>query len=218
MTHRFLPFLICGLAAIAWTTPDASAQATPAAPAGAKKEKLVDVNKVNIEIQKTPDFPVPNVKQKRFIPKDWIEVEVDCKADISKAEKDPSKKTHQTVTFKYYLYFQGTPDSKKNRVVTGEVTHVNVPIKENIHSVMYLSPSALAKLTDHSPAINKTMVQQWGVAVFIDGQEVGRKTSKNDQEWWTTPGIAATENLLLDKTQTPFAPLWHDYHLEVGSK
>ncbi len=218
MKNRLLPLLLCGLTAFVWSASRAAAQATPAAPAGAKKEELVDISKVNVELQKTPDFPVPNVKQKRFVPKDWIEVEVDCKAELSKTAPDKTKKTYQEVTFKYYLYFQGTPDSKKNRVVTGEVVHVNVPIKENIHSVMYLSPTALAKLTDGSPTVNKTMVQQWGVAVFIDGQEVGRKTSQNNQEWWTKPGLAATESLLLDKSQTPFAPLWHDYHLEVRAK
>jgi len=219
MKTRLLPLILCGFAGFAWSASTATAQATPAAPAaGAKKEVLVEVDKVNVELQKTPDFAVPNVKQKRFTPKDWIEIEVDCEAKLSKDEKDKTKKAYAEVSFKYYVYFQGTPDSKKNRVLTGEVTHVNVPIKEKIHSVMYISPTALIKLTDGSPAVNKAMVQQWGVAVFIDGQEVGRKTSQNNQEWWTKPGLAATEALLLDKTQTPFAPLWADYHMEVRAK
>ena len=81
-------------------TQDAVAQA-PAAPAG-KVKKLVDVNKVNVEIQKTPQFNVPNVKDKRFTPKDWIEIEVDCKAELDPDAKDKNMKAYPEVVFKYY--------------------------------------------------------------------------------------------------------------------
>jgi hypothetical protein len=185
------------------------------APAAAKKEILIDVDKVNVEIQKTPQFNVPNVKDKRFTPKDWLEIEVDCTAKLSKTEKDKDKKAYEQVVFKYYAYLSGNPDPKKNKVLTGEVTHVNVPIGEKLHSVMYVSPSAILKITEGKP-VAPSMIQAWGVSVFIGGEEVGRKTSvSGNQEWWTKPGLPATEAALLDKTKTPFAPLWADYHLEV---
>ena len=215
MKTRSLLLALGCLAGLLWTTPAAQAQATtPAAP---KKEILVEVDKVNIELQKTPDFQVQNVKQKRFTPKDWIELEVDCKAKLSKDEKDKTKKAYGEVVFKYYAYFSGNPDPKKNRVLTGEVTHVNVAIGEQLHSVMYISPQSILKITEGRPA-NQTMVSQWGVAVFIDGTEVGRKTSQGGAEWWTKPGLPATEAALLDKTKTPFSPLWYDYHMEVRAK
>jgi hypothetical protein len=187
------------------------AQATPS-PA---KEVLVDVEKVHVEIQKTPQFAVPNVKDKRFNPKDWLEIEVDCEAKLSKKEKDKDIKAYPEVEFKYYVYLSGNPDPKKNRVLTGIIHHVNVPIGEKIHSVMYVSPSAILKITEGRSPVVPTMVKAWGVAVFINGEEVGRKTSEANKEWWTNNALPPQEAALLDKTKTPFAPLWFDYHLEV---
>ena len=66
------------------------------------------------------------------------------------------------------------------------------------------------------------MIKAWGVSVLINGEEVGRKTSEGgNAEWWkggkgvTLPPQDAS---MLDKTITPFAPLWYDYHLDVRSK
>ena len=203
------------VAGLIFSSSNAGAQAVPAAP---KVKKLVDVNKVNVEIQKTPQFNVPNVKDKRFTPKDWLEIEVDCKAelDADAKKKNPDQKAYPEVVFKYYAYLDAG-NIKKNRVLTGEVTHVNVPINEVIHSVMYISPSTILGITDGKP-VNPTMIKASGVEVFIGGELVGRKTSEaGNKEWWKeiqTPQEAA----LLDKTKTPFAPLWYDYHMEVRAK
>lgn len=210
-----LPVAILALSGVLLSPVSVSAQA-PAA-GEAKKEMLVDVDKVNVEIQKTPQFNVPNVKEKRFTPKDWIELEVDCKAKLSKDEKDKNMKAYPVVEFKYYAYLSGNPDVKKNRVVTGSVTHVNVPVNEVVHSVMYISPATVLKITEGKP-VAKTMVEAWGVAVFINGNEVGRKTSKANKEWWKDAGLPPQETALLTKKNTPFAPLWYDYHLEEQTK
>ena len=208
------PAAVLSVGSLVFIPAPASAQA-PAA----KKEILVDVDKVNVEIQKTPQFSVPNVKDKRFTPKDWLEIEVDCQAKLSKDEKNKDMKAYAEVTFKYYVYLSGNPDPKKNRVLTGEISHVNVPIGEKIHSVMYVSPSAILKITEGKGPIAPTMVKAWGVSVFLNGEETGRKTSEpGNKEWWTNAALPPQEAALLDKTRTPFAPLWHDYHLEVRTK
>ena len=211
------PALVLAVSAIALAPSHVNAQAAEgAAPAAGAKEKLVDFNKVDINIQKTPQIQVPNVKDKRWTPKDWLEIEVEATAELSKNEKDRNKKSHDEVTFKYFVYLQGAT-KEKSRVLTADVTHVNVPIKEKIHSVVYISPSQLQKLTDTTAVgqASPTMVKAWGVQAFINGQEVGRKTSEANKEWWTNPALPAQEASLLDKTQTPFAPLWGDFHLEV---
>lgn len=213
-THSLLA--VTGLVAgLLLPTPAAVAQAAPAAPA---VKKLVDVKKIDVEVQKTPDFNVPNVKQKRFTPKDWLEIEVDCEAELAKDAKNKSQKTYPEVTFKYYAYLSGNPDPKKNRVVTGEVTHTNVPIKEAIHSVMYISPSTILGITEGKQAVIPGMIKAKGVEVFIGGELVGRNSSEGNKEWWKAAGLPPQEAAMLDKSKTPFAPLWFDYHLEVRSK
>jgi hypothetical protein len=188
------------------------------APAAAPKEILVDVDKVSIDIQKTPDFNVPNVTPKRFIPKDWIEIEVDCQAKLSKNATDKDQKAYDEVTFQYYAYLSGNADAKKNRVLTGEVVHVNVPIGEKIHSVVYISPRTILKITEKPGPATKALIRAWGVAVFIKGTEVGRRTSDGNKEWWNDARLPQKEAALLDKSKTPFAPLWGDYHLDVRAK
>jgi hypothetical protein len=217
----FVPAAVLALAALspspaAAQAPAAGAAAEPAAPAAAGKEKLVDISKVDINIQKTPQIQATNVKDKRWTPKDWIEIEVEATAELSKTEKDKSRKTYDEVTFKYYAYLTGS-SAKKSRVLTGEIVHVNVPIKEKIHSVAYITPSQLQKVTEATatgPA-NPTMVKAWGVQVLIDGQEVGRKTSDSNKEWWSNPSLPPQEAALLNQADTPFAPLWGDFHLEI---
>ena len=151
----FVPAAVLALAALspspaAAQAPAAGAAAEPAAPAAAGKEKLVDISKVDINIQKTPQIQATNVKDKRWTPKDWIEIEVEATAELSKTEKDKSRKTYDEVTFKYYAYLTGS-SAKKSRVLTGEIVHVNVPIKEKIHSVAYITPSQLQKVTEAQP-------------------------------------------------------------------
>ena len=209
-----LPAAMLVLGGIVFAPATARAQAP--APA-AKKEILVDVDKVSVEIQKTPQFQVPNVKEKRFTPKDWLEIEVDCEAKLSKTDKEKDRKAYNEVTFKYYAYLSGNPDPKKNRVLTGEVVHTNVAIKEKLHSVMYVTPDVILKITEGKP-VTPTMVKAWGVAVFMNGEEVGRKSSEANAEWWKKEGLPTQEAALLDKTKTPFAPLWWDYHMEVRAK
>jgi hypothetical protein len=193
-----------------------AAGAAPAPAAAAAKEKLVDIAKVDINIQKTPQIQAINVKDKRWTPKDWIEIEVEATAELSKTEKDKTRKAYDEVTFEYFAYLAGAT-KEKSRVLTAKIIHTNVPIKEKIHSVAYISPPQLQKVTDSTASgpANPTMVKAWGVQVYIDGNLVGRKTSEANKEWWTNPSLPPQEAALLSKPETPFAPLWGDFHLEV---
>lgn len=212
--------LLLTVAGIRILTPEAKAQA-PAAAAAPKIKKLADINKVNVDVQKTPQFTVQYTKDKRSVPKDWLEMEVDLKMERDKEQKDPKVKTYPQVTFKYYAYLSGNPDPAKNRIITGEVVHVNVPIDEATHSVMYISPATILGVTEGKP-VNPTMIKAWGVQAFIGGDEVGRKTSEaGNKEWWKGGDgqkLPPQENAFLTKKNTPFAPLWFDYHLEEQTK
>jgi len=210
--------LLLTAAGIRVFTPEAKAQA-PAAP---KAKKLADINKVNIDVQKTPQFTVQYTKDKRSVPKDWLEFEVDLKMEKDPDAKGPAAKNYPQVTFKYYAYLSGNPDATKNRVITGEVVHVNVPIGEPVHSVMYISPATIQAVTEGKP-VTTSMIKAYGVQAFIGGEEVGRKSSEAGakSEWWkATDGtkLPPSEAAFLEKGKTPFAPLWWDYHLETSSK
>ena len=99
--------------------------------------------------------------------------------------------------------------------------HVNIPVGETMASVVYLSPSAIFNLTGRS-RVEPSMVSRWGVEVFNGTQKVGFASSQGKTptqagaEWWKIPNAPPqTPGLLMNKAQTPFAPLWGDYHAEV---
>jgi hypothetical protein len=183
-----------------------------------RAEKLVDFGSPSTQAQFTPDWEVKNVTKKRWKPKEWLEFEIPFEA------KPPSNKRDLTVfdalTFKFYLYLEN-PDPKKRKILTADVPHVNVPVGESMASVVYLSPSAIFNLTGKS-RVEPTMVSRWGVEVFNGTQLVGFASSQGKSptaagaEWWKIDNAPPqTPGLLMNKAQTPFAPLWGDYHAEV---
>jgi hypothetical protein len=122
---------------------------------------------------------------------------------------------------------QQTPDIKadkeKSRILTTEVNHVNVPVGEGMASVVYLSPSAVLGLSG-SPRVQTNAVTLWAVEVTHEGKTVGFISSKGKSptdpgaEWWKATSAPPTvAGVLKNKMETPFAPLWGDYHAEVQS-
>lgn len=180
------------------------------------REKLVDLKDPVIQVQMTPDFALKaGTRDKRWKQKEWLEIEVPFTA-VPPRNAKADLKAYDSLTFTYYLLISPT-DKSKQRILTADVTHVNVPINESIASVVYLSPSAILSLTG-SPRIAPNVISMWGVEVKYNGTLVGFASSTKN-EWWKANNAPATvPGMLLTKNQTPFAPLWGDYHAEVQSR
>jgi hypothetical protein len=180
-----------------------------ALPGLAPGQAKVEVNDVAIQAQQTPQFNVTGVKDKRWKPKAWMELEVAFEADLPRAE------VIDALVFRYYIVLEGPREKQKTLV--GDVTHVNVPVGEAAYAVVYLSPATIKAITG-SEDFDAAGVRAWGVEVLHGGELVGGKSSTNNK-WWdggqATPPRA--EGLILNKKQTPFAPLWGDYHVDVQS-
>ena len=211
--------LLC-LGGIVLASSLASAQTTPPA-AGGGKEELMKIKNVEPIIQKTPKFQVEGPKEKHWKPKDWLELEVDCEALPSKKSKE-KQTTYAEVTFKYYVYLEGQ-SADKSRILTGEVVHTNVPIKEASHSCMFVTPSMIFSLTGKQEA-NANAIKYWGVVVTIGGEMVGYKVKpgspgSSEKPWWDEPKAPAKEqNVRKNKNETPFAILWADYYYDIRGK
>ncbi|MFN0128762.1 MAG: Amuc_1102 family pilus-like protein [Verrucomicrobiales bacterium] len=187
-----------------------------------KTEKLIDLKQPIIQAQQTPDLKGTGVKEKRWKPKDWLEFEVPFIASPPNSLRSTFT-SFDVLNFKYYLYLDN-PDDKKKRILTADLNHVNVPINEPLASVVYLSPSAVLRLTG-VPRIVPNDVKNWAVEVSYNGKVVGFISSSGKSPtdpkatWWKSPNAPPTEaGVLKNKTETPFAPLWGDYHAEVQSK
>lgn len=174
--------------------------------AHAQQAPKVEIKDVKIAAQNTPKFSVQGVKEKKWRPKTWLELEVDFEVEVPKLDYVSE------LLFKYYLVLEAPRD--KMRTLTGEIAHLNIKVNELSHAVAYVSPSTLESQTEKE-GFSEGDVKFWGVEVFMGGNLIGGESS-NGKKWWESAQVPAkVDGLILNKKKTPFAPLWGDYHADV---
>lgn len=172
---------------------------------------IVSIDNPVVQSQKTPDYTVSGPKKKRWTQKEWVEIEVPFIVT-----KLPAKAVALSeLVFKYYVVVNG-PEKK---LLTTTLNHTNVPGKEKVASVVYISPQTMQKISGRADASNPDkMIVAYGVEVEYEGKTVGFFDStgkkKPEQAFWKTSNFPPADGLLAKK-DTPFAPLWSDYHVEV---
>jgi len=91
----------------------------------------IKLGKVQAAVVKTPDFSLKLGPEKRSKSGDWLEIEVEFETKAEEIDE---------ITFQYTVMFE-------NKLLDGQVTHVNIPKGREHYSVMYVSPRAIEKLT-----------------------------------------------------------------------
>lgn len=153
-------------------------------------------------------------KQKSFKPKDWLEVEAKIKIDL---RPEPKSKTAEMMVVKWYVAVKNPEKSGTFFLLTKEITHVNIPLAEEVISSVYLSPASLRRLTGSDRA-GKNAVEYVGYEVLIDGEVKAAETDKGNAGWWKTTSDKISRNAtvpLLSKNETPFANHWWDAYAEI---
>ena len=160
------------------------------------------------------DLPSPNInpgKDKRFKPKDWLEVETKVKLDVRPTPKIPFL---DRVTVKWYVAVQN-PEGRGFLLLTKDVNHVNVPTDEEFYVSVYLSPSSIKRLTGRERAAKST-VDRVGVEILWNGVKVGQASSKGKAGWWNAASLSRSDKIpLLNKNETPFAIFWWDRYAQI---
>jgi hypothetical protein len=153
-------------------------------------------------------------EQKKFKPKEWLEMEVAIKLQMSPV---PPSKTAERILVKWYVAVEN-PDKKGTYLLlTKDITHVNVPLEEEIFSSVYLSPSSVKRITG-SDGGGKKAVYLVGYEVLVNEEKIAQETSKGKAGWWNTPSskISRSDTVpLLDKSETPFSSMWWDRYAEI---
>lgn len=162
----------------------------------------------------SPEFPGGN-KQKPFKPKDWLEVEAKFKVEM---RPEPKSKTAPEVTVKWYVAVKNPDKPGTFLLLTRTITHINVPLNEDIYTSMYLSPASVTRLTG-SPRGGKNSVELVGYEIVANGDEKYKASESNKDKagWWNTQNekISADSSIpLLTKSETPFAAMWWDRYAE----
>src|SRR5216110_520215 len=122
----------------------------------------------------------------------WLEVEVTfaCAPEFT-----------DELTLKYFILVNG-------KLLTGEVTHVNIPAGRENRSVMYVTPKTLQRLMLGRTVANNAvqLMQQGALKDEISAQRAA-------PQWYATlPQVAG---LVLNKNETPFMPLYWDRYCQI---
>jgi hypothetical protein len=130
----------------------------------------------------------------------WLEVE---------AEFVSLPEFTNELTFKYFILING-------KLLTGEVTHLNIPAGRENHSVMYVPPVALARVNNNRP-VAPNSVQNIAVQLVQSGaMKSERSLMRAPAQWYNSvQGIAG---FVLNKNETPFAPLYWERYLRIKSR
>jgi len=154
-----------------------------------------EIRRVDVQFVGTPEYSVnPPVKQVR--PQKWMVIEVtfDARADFTNA-----------LDFNYYVYFA-------KRLFVGHITHVGIQKGHELHSVAYMSPKGIAQIMEGrqpSPADLENVsvtISQPGVSAPV----ASKSWKASSGEWWAS--MKQEEGFVLNKSETPFAPLAWDYY------
>jgi len=157
------------------------------------------INKISRNLITAPQFTYTGAQQYITNQRDrWLEVEVEFGAAPEFTDE---------LTFKYYILVNG-------KLLTGEVTHTNVAAAKDNHSVMYVSPKTLARVMSNRP-MTANSVQNVAVQIVQQGavkSEVSLERGQSPQWFTTMPQVAG---LVLNKNETPFAPLYWDRYDQI---
>jgi hypothetical protein len=140
------------------------------------------------------DFPIENTQGR------WVEVE---------AEFASVPELTDELTFKYFILFSG-------KLFTGEVTHINVPAGRTNHSVIYMAPQTVARFAGRG-ILTPNSIQNVAVQLLQKGT-VKSEISLNRAvaRWYAA--LPAITGLLLNKNETPFAPLYWERYPQIKSR
>lgn len=156
----------------------------------------IKVGRVEISAPSTPEYQITGGQGKRYKLGKWLEFEVSY--DTVPVEIDE-------LTFKFTAQIE-------NKLLDGDVTYVNIPEGRDHYAVMYISPKSLNKLTGGKPLTPAAIQNAW-VEVSRQGQVLARVSHRPGNP----PNVPHITGMLLNKTQTPFAPLYYDRYEEIKS-
>jgi hypothetical protein len=177
---------------------------------------------VNTEFLITKIFPsLPTTPQISFSgtdksipggPKKWLEIEV----SFSWKPRMSTDRFSDDLVFNYYVLLANKSTlAPQGTLLTGQVTHTAIPAnQDDLKSVMYVSPRALERFFNgRIPSSPDSALIDIGVTISRQGQIVASKSFKGSGIWWTQ--FQQTTGYMLDKDDTPFAPLYWDYYEPV---
>jgi hypothetical protein len=171
--------------------------------AGAQTRAAADfqLTKITKNLISTPQFAYTGAEQYQSNQRDrWLEVEAEFAAGPEFTDE---------LTFKYFILLNGA-------LLAGEVTHSNVAAGRENRSVMYVSPRTLARFNGNRP-VTPTLVQNIAVQIVQQGAIKSELSLlRSPAQWYAA--MPKVTGFVLNKNETPFAPLFWDRYEQIKSR
>lgn len=156
------------------------------------------ITKINRALIAPPEFTYSGAQNYRTNQRDrWLEVEVEFAAAPELTEE---------LTVKYFVMLNG-------KLLTGEVTHTNVVAGRELRSVMYVPPRTIARLMANRP-LTSTSIQNIAAQIVQQGAVKSEVSLERAAPQWFA-SVPQMGGLLLNKNETPFAPLYWDRYEQI---
>jgi hypothetical protein len=156
------------------------------------------VTKITKNFITNPQFTYTGAEQFVANQRDkWLEVEVEFTSTAEYADD---------VTLRYFILVNG-------KLLTGEVTHTNVAGGRERRSVMYVPPQAVNRVMANRP-ISPNVVQNVAVQIVQQGSVKDEQNMVRAAAGWYKD-LPALSGLVLNKNETPFAPLYWDRYEQI---
>ena len=149
----------------------------------------VKIEKISPSVVKTPEFALTAGPLKRFTSLNWLEVEVEFQTVPELLEE---------LSFTYKIQLNG-------KLYVGQVDHVDIPKGREHYSVAYMSPRALDEAMG-----GKQLVASAIQGIWVDVTKQGQVIATLGSVKTAVPNLPQKTGKILNKLQTPFAPLWYD--------
>jgi hypothetical protein len=173
------------------------------------------ITKVEPSFVESPTYSGPRYDKRGAKAGSWLEVEVTF--DWQPRLKEPKYTEELTANF-YILLNNPNQQFPKGALLTGSVNLMSIPQGRDMHTVVYVSPRTLERMFDgKAPGTAAQAVTDIGVTLSKQGQVVATTSWKSKSgEWW--PQFQQTPGYVLNKNETPFAPLAWDYYEAIKPK
>lgn len=179
----------------------------------------IEVTGVTADYVTTPDFSFQyGPKGKKTKNRDWLEIETTFNWQPRPGPTTP--RFLDELTFNYYVLLNNpnfrdpaTGNQAKPTLLVGRSVLTAVAAGKGLKTVVYISPRTLDRFFDgKQPATANAAVKEVTVTVTRGGQLVGYLSQgKFAPDWWNQfqPNVSG---YILNKNETPFAPLAWDYY------
>ena len=156
------------------------------------------ITKIAPNFISSPQFTYTGAEQYQTDLRDkWLEVEVTFSAAPEYTDE---------LSLKYFILVNG-------KLLTGEVTHVNIPAARENRSVTYVTPKTLQRILLGRPLTNNAL-QNVAVQLMQQGALKSELSlNRAPTQWYAT--IPQVGGLVLNKNETPFAPLYWDRYCQI---